>query len=803
MITWIPRITWIPGMPAQACNGSPSLVLAGEGPRTIGGRRFTREDLKHMVQCKLAPSSCSRCCYTLRQHRWARRCRLPSGDTWLCSAESAGAWGIGCRVCHRSGAKSAWARLAVANSVQLCNVMAHASSASHQKAVASFLGGRVPGRAMQPDGAPPLSAFQAVRTHTISGQALNVPLPAVGTGKKLRRMQYCLAEAKRVILRKRLASSHAIAIHQDARGKRLVVRFAAVTRQLRVLRGTLGQANHLRLGLVGATRAILSRFCTAYWGAPQSGVTARVNTALTSAIASKVEIFDADAAADEQAAGRALNNLFPNLKALMRDVTHASRRITKRPWAADPVLAELMDRVVFGRHSITRIIETSEGFKGRFQELVQLVDDNPAKRLPHRIRSLRAAKHRHESAQVPLARAVLYMDALLTLAEEILVRRRGEAVAAHALAFLEFIDERKLLLLALLADAGDEATQHLRFFDTERYDASEVARQCAQFQARIDSLFLQGRVLRSGYTRVMLDRLRAPRTFFLGQAQIKTIGVQGGIGAAAVRDCLAHLQAWVRLALETMNVEFPSWGLLVSFQVFDLGPAAAATVDTVTRGITGITGTGITGITGMANGQAEAFQRLAQAFDVDAARLQEQYNDVLPMALQLRRTTRTGNIACWREVLSRISRYAVAKRRHPLDALLPVFLRYSVFCGCTTSGIEQAFARQDSTIRPCRRAMLEATERDELQLLCDTESVPGEKLDRQAQRLWKALYAKARLSGSLHRRKRLDAGCPRKAVGSKTGWVPTATRCCVAWHGPCWAPCLVNPSVAPGAAARH
>ena len=73
-----------------------------------------------------------------------------------------------------------------------------------------------------------------------------------------------------------------------------------------------------------------------------------------------------------------------------------------------------------------KIIHHSGVFKERFAELVTAIDDNPAPDSSGRIRSVRAANHRMESSQMPLARFVLYHDAMMTVAAEIVCLRRDK-----------------------------------------------------------------------------------------------------------------------------------------------------------------------------------------------------------------------------------------------------------------------------------------------------------------------------------------------------------------------------------------
>jgi hypothetical protein len=66
---------------------------------------------------------------------------------------------------------------------------------------------------------------------------------------------------------------------------------------------------------------------------------------------------------------------------------------------------------------------------------------------------------------------VLFGDAIIAVAHWICDTRRSEKTEAErAQKFLDGIDVEKMISLALLADAGDEAGGLVRFFDTDEFD---------------------------------------------------------------------------------------------------------------------------------------------------------------------------------------------------------------------------------------------------------------------------------------------------------------------------------------------
>ena len=75
--------------------------------------------------------------------------------------------------------------------------------------------------------------------------------------------------------------------------------------------------------------------------------------------------------------------------------------------------------------SFLKMIESSEVFKERLDILIRRLEDNPAPDSAGKIKSVRAAKHRMESSQAPLARFCLFVDCFLTLGCEIAVLRKN------------------------------------------------------------------------------------------------------------------------------------------------------------------------------------------------------------------------------------------------------------------------------------------------------------------------------------------------------------------------------------------
>ena len=120
----------------------------------------------------------------------------------------------------------------------------------------------------------------------------------------------------------------------------------------------------------------------------------------------------------------ALPQILPNLKVVLRDRAHATRRLAKRGWWADEYLKERLLLAIYARSSITSLIQNSATFQEWFANAVSWLEQGPV--VSERIRNLRLARQRFDSTQKPLGRFVLFMPAVLDVALKIASLRTGE-----------------------------------------------------------------------------------------------------------------------------------------------------------------------------------------------------------------------------------------------------------------------------------------------------------------------------------------------------------------------------------------
>ena len=109
--------------------------------------------------------------------------------------------------------------------------------------------------------------------------------------------------------------------------------------------------------------------------------------------------------------GRALA-VTPNAKHVLPGKTHAPRRLSSRPYGADPYLKDILLMFATGRTSPARMVQHSMEARRVFPGFVHTSAHREVKKA---ITNLRAAGHRFESLQKPLGRSVLHLRSLIKL----------------------------------------------------------------------------------------------------------------------------------------------------------------------------------------------------------------------------------------------------------------------------------------------------------------------------------------------------------------------------------------------------
>jgi hypothetical protein len=464
------------------------------------------------------------------------------------------------------------------------------------------------------DPAPTLKEFEDELKATLrrdSAQPGGFLRPDAGKKKK-KKMKFCIAESSREMDREAFSDARATTLMQDVRKAKLLIRFKTSFRragQLKTRRGILGQVSVPQGGAIKlreATMQALQQACTPGLHAPAAGKRRddagdgdggggaedgcgrgrggarddgrfrfRMDRKMFRKLKKSIHFYCADAASEEQAAGKILRDgflpeqlpaLLDALLLVIKDRPHATRRITRRCWWKDPVLNAVLQICVWDRNSITTLIQYSTAFQLWFQQAINEMERNPVK--SRRVKNLRMAKQRFESTQKPLGRFVLFFEAILGVAIRIHDCRSGREKRVATI-FLRALDGEVALQAAMLADAGDESLMLTRLADDEaKMNPLSFPGKCNEYLHRCQVLFdADSRFcLESGYTQYMLQTLERTFTFQVA-GQVKVIG--GGVSDELIDRCLGRMQNWLVLAKATIQVEFPDFEFAQSLAVME------------------------------------------------------------------------------------------------------------------------------------------------------------------------------------------------------------------------------------------
>ena len=402
-----------------------------------------------------------------------------------------------------------------------------------------------------------------------------------------------------------------------------------------------------------------------------------------------------------------------------------------------------MDTFIFDRTSIVRTIITSEDIRAKFKAHVDILETSKNARVS-RIKDLHSAKQRFSSHQKPLVRFILYFDAIVAVAYELMTRRTGDK-ANRARAFLQKIDEERLLTLAMLADAGDEVAVLVRFFDTKDHDIAKVSSVLKNFMNRIDALFLQKRCLQSvdgchTYTSFALELLREGKMLSIQEGRAMKVRSLKAVPPEVVDRCLSHMAAWVKLCVATVMGEFPDFEVMSAFSVFDLSLNE-------TLGGDGFMTTGL--------------RRLAKTFDIDHKLLRREFIDFRRTAV---RKSKEGmsNYDAWRESVMSVEKSSSrTQQAHPRAGLRHALARYGAFIGAGTSTVERAFSSFVKAVGPQRKTedVHNMSSDLRLKMLAGTD-VNDNRIIHRSMQIWSSVFPSVRKSGN-KRRTRWVSGLSR------------------------------------------
>ena len=344
------------------------------------------------VQAHQSPT-CDKCLYARNRRSWFKHTALDAASgcttTWICTkpVDTLDAdWGIGCKACAWAMNKSTntvdartipYAMLNVkGGTLRLNNLRRHAASATHRQNTKDYIYMHCQGNSGTPllQGAPSVEEFKTT-WHDIK---------TVSGGTKDRKhcsMQWCLYEAWRELELGFMADAESVSIMLDERNGRLLIKYSASNKNLDVRVGCLAlmrDAGATSVDVVNAVHNAVARFCTRGKRHPGiNKISQKINTNpnVQECIRQRIEMFTADGAANEQLAGKMLHptslrgnkTKLPNLRLVIRDKAHATRRITDRTISADCVLERILDVIVVGRPSVARVLKNSRPLASIFE----------------------------------------------------------------------------------------------------------------------------------------------------------------------------------------------------------------------------------------------------------------------------------------------------------------------------------------------------------------------------------------------------------------------------------------------------
>ena len=431
------------------------------------------------------------CRYARNRRVWERRTSLGGGlGSWLAArARSPGNadfdWGVGCRACAwaratrkkaarvdpGSSSKEVFGTFGVRNleNLRLSNFRRHALSGAHKEAAKMYQLHCATAESTVGVGpcldAPPLEEFRAVW--------LDVRKGTQRTERKGRTLERCLYEALRDTEVAFLGRAACVSLMLDERQGRLLIKHAASDRSLEVRWGVLAMMRDAGATAQDAAAAVheaVRRICARRAVHPAlraSRAAPRAHANAQEHIRSRIEMFTADGASNEQLAGRLLHpaalrrgavEKLPALRLVLRDRAHATRRVAERTFAADALLDNIMQVMVTGPNSVARLLKNSRAFQVAFEaEVRRQVRPGSAAELRSSVRNMSFAKQRFDSNAKPLGRAALNLDALIsTMALILRQRNRNSKEGQGAANFLKALSPRNVLLMGMMADDADE-----------------------------------------------------------------------------------------------------------------------------------------------------------------------------------------------------------------------------------------------------------------------------------------------------------------------------------------------------------
>ena len=536
----------------------------------------------HIAGCKDANCQCSqfkRLFFTL-----ASSLLLPNGNSWLwfsvsakCSQSSSeeymSQFRWRCLVCHGEGDTHGQARPGSdakhGGRLLLCNLRHHENGDGHQRRVRRAMADK------DEDDveviSPSVELYKSLLEQFQGGRSPSQGYWCNGVfigERKAIMMLYTLAEAVKQFHQEKVACATSMTLLRDERHARLHMRFRCCNDAMETYHGFLGQARDAEqsaIELTASTIKALKSFCTSFEDPPPGmfeGTGPVFHERLFNHACYIAEAVSCDSASNEVVAAWDMKNwtsaglssdlaacrLFPNLRFVLRDASHAARRVLSRPWKACPSLGKLMLLFVIGRNSLVQKINNSLDLRREYAACsTACAAEAPTSSV---FTHLSAAKHRYESFASPLSKLVLGIEAMVMFACRLAAKRPRSADALHGAIFLLALTPLVLVLLGMMADAAAESLAFVRNLDDEnaRGGIVEISALVASYRERIWWLFGpdEGVLQVPGHTQWIREWLRKPHFWAAGSRS----GCIGGceVEGKTLEQGFAFMRAWLKLA---------------------------------------------------------------------------------------------------------------------------------------------------------------------------------------------------------------------------------------------------------------
>ena len=629
--------------------------------------------------------------------------------------------------------------------LDLQDLRKHHVSTKHRRAMMDMVGLKQGPHSVSISAAPPYHEFEQVWKSGLENPS------AVACRKKCDKMRECLFEAICEARREFLSKAETITLLRDESKGYLVIRVMACDNRFNHMVFALGvrfgrpQGSH---SIVDSTAEMIDEFSQPRVLLPSRKALPPLD--LADRIKTKVEAVCVDTAANEMKAARlGADSVTPNLKFVLRDAAHATRRMLQRPWQADPDLNDIAQTLVMGYHSICQRIQNSPDFQCLFQKKVNEVVTNPF----CKTHGLGAALHRFESHSKPFGMVVMTLKALILTAEEISIVRLGQPEAADAEAFLDYLSPKRILQVAMMADAADEVLILTRAFDAEDCDLATRASCIDAFRKRVQALFngQSPACLTTGYTKEAISLLESQ--MFVIKKRGKTVtsfGGQNTVTDTMKNACLGKMRVWMKLCLAVVEAEFPEFEVIHSFWVFSAVELKIGK-----------------GADDEDSDWRRALDRLALVFGLDAERVRYEFETCLPVAKRRVKTYHDAYKDAWKFAVEKVK-----AEKSPCEALRQILYRFFGW-GLSTSGIERMFASGRPMLQIRRKLKTDFQRYEALEMSAGMPQDIGQTSSTipVAQEIWTMLHGPVK---ETKYKERIDTGIPQKSgklENSREGWL--------------------------------